>query len=147
MKHLILACALTSLFSCVTNPLRAPVRQEDLESWRGVSVTELETHPLFSAMQLDKRSLTDGTVLYNFRNAGGVSQRESCQRMFGTVQCNGQSQELSCMNQFFVKGNAVVEYRPVGSCFTDCSTRPNSKPCADREPAEQHKALFDEVGM
>jgi len=48
------------LASCVT------VRQADLDAWNNVPVIELESHPVFNAMELQKKTLSDGSTLWSY---------------------------------------------------------------------------------
>lgn len=123
MKHLLALLGLITLCAC------AHVRQGDLDSWRGVPVIELERHPIFSTMQIEKRKLSDGSEIWNFRNGGLMEGRGACMPMGNTVICKDNSREVVCMNQFIVKDGVVREYRAIGDCYTDCRARPASRPC------------------
>jgi hypothetical protein len=107
------------------------VRVEDTSAWQGVSVTELETHPIFASMQLERRQLSEGGELYIYTNSRMVRSPTNCHQYGNHVSCSGgHTGMLSCSNQFFVKDKKVMSYNPVGKCYTDCSARPASKPCS-----------------
>lgn len=64
--------------SCVT------VRQADLDAWENVPVIELESHPVFNAMELQKKTLSDGSTLWSYTKHGGTFQNCS-----GNTQTSG----------------------------------------------------------
>lgn len=125
MRWMILLFMLTG---CITFP---KVRPEDLEAWRGAPLIDLESHPLFSSLPLEKRSLSNGDELWIYKNL--VGSAVNCQEGAFGVNCQEGAKVRGCMNQFIVSGGVVKEYRPVAihiiSCFTDCRTRPASRPC------------------
>jgi len=47
------------------------VHQADLNAWRGVPVIELESQPVFSAMELKKTELSNGSTMWNYTQRGG----------------------------------------------------------------------------
>jgi hypothetical protein len=97
----------------------SPVRPADLEAWQGAPRIELETHPLFSTLPRAATLLSDGRELWDYPNCvDGVC----------------------CHNQFFLAGPSVQAYRAVGSCYTDCSTRPASRQCPPAELGAQAQA-------
>lgn len=110
----------------------APVRPADLEAWQGAPVMELETHPYFSIEPRKVTPLSDGGQLWNYTTCAGA--------------------DVCCHSQFLVAGPVVKAYRAVGHCFTDCTSRPASRPCtqaelvADREAAERRAASATVAG-
>lgn len=53
--------------------------------------------------------------------------RCSSGRVFNTVQtrCSGgETSNICCHNQFFIRDGVIEAYRPTGRCRTDCTTRP-----------------------
>ncbi|MFP3944197.1 MAG: hypothetical protein ACLFWF_09895 [Alphaproteobacteria bacterium] len=128
-KILVLLCAAT-VAACMG------VRQEDLDSWRGVPVSVLDKHPIFITMHMTKTVAPDGTEIRNYRNKASSSQ------CFGhgsaTVDDSGfipytlfnqcVSREGACNNIFYIKDGKVTSYVPVGSggvkCYTDERVRP-----------------------
>lgn len=95
------------------------VHQEDLDAWVGIPVDRLDFHPLFMPMPMTSRTTQNGVEIRVYRNSKANS---SCSINYGKVSCD--SDEVTCNNVFFVKDGAVIEYRPVGRCKTDLSTRP-----------------------
>ncbi len=95
------------------------VRQSDLDAWRGRPVMELDLHPVFSVMDLNRITTDEGYEIRNYKN--DVS-RTVC-HAFGCTAIKG-----GCNNQFIVHEGYVVEYRPTGyggaRCCTGESTRP-----------------------
>lgn len=105
------------------------VRQADLVAWRAVPVIELERHPEFSSMPLEKRPLSDGSELWVHTNCGSSTTPVNCTSavVYGKTQTTcggGQTVTQCCHHQFVVRASMVEEYRPVGDCMTNCSRRP-----------------------
>ncbi len=148
MKMKINKIIITLLFcsSCANVSIWKSVKQEDLNAWKGVDLIELETHPLFTTLPFTKRLLSDDSELHIFNNSRTASVNCNHDKFLNTTSCSG-GDTITCSNQFFVKNGKVIEYRPVGKCYTDCSTRPKSKPCSvdieavasKKEPIEEEK--------
>lgn len=100
------------------------VRDSDLKAWPGTPVVQLQTHPLFSPMQKQVEVLPDGSELWTYHNC--QSGKVRCTTSNHVTTCGGGGTSC-CHNQFFVKDGKVTQYRPVGNCYTDCSTRPPGK--------------------
>lgn len=115
----------------------ATVRQSDLDAWKGASTDELLTHRLWSTVPRSVAALSDGTELWDFANCAGGTTPVVCNKIGVSVICTGgQEYEACCHNQFFVRGQQVLSYRPVGRCYTTCAVRPASAGCApDPSPA------------
>lgn len=115
--RLLVAVAALGLFACH----RGSVHQEDLDSWRDAPVEALETHPVFAALPLDKRPLSDGSELWTFRDC---STRPSSvvTNQYGTVVLPGRTR--CCSNEFLTRDGVVEEYRAVGHCQTGEYVRP-----------------------
>lgn len=106
------------------------VRRDDVAAWKGAPLSDLETHPVYAAMPLEKRPLTNGSVLWIHTNKGSYTTETSCNKYGNRVSCSGgDNVTVQCSHQFIVKEATVQEYRPVGQCYTDCSRRPASHPC------------------
>lgn len=107
----------------------AHVREEDLVSWRNVPVLELEMHPFFSTLPLEKRPLSNGGELWIYSNTVSTAKKDCS---FGV--CQAVLETEGCQNQFVISKGMVLEYRPVPiniiSCVTDCRVRPSSRPCS-----------------
>jgi hypothetical protein len=126
LKKILLLILLIFASSCTTT---RTVRQEDLNSWVNVRVIELETHPIFSSMQLEKRKLSDGSELWIYTNQGEPHTRcftNPFSNQFGYVNCS--TAQAVCSNQFLVNQGYVKWYKPIGNCYTDCTLRPNDLP-------------------
>lgn len=171
------------LFSTIFIASCVVVRQADLDAWQNVPVIELESHPIFNAMELEKKPLSDGSTLWSYTKRGGTYQScnsnaeqsassvtDSKSRSRSSYDRHGYDRygydrygydkhginkqgkhktevtstressysnsncvtgEYVCVNQFLVsKSGMVLWYRPTGnSCYTDCSYRPQSRPC------------------
>jgi hypothetical protein len=121
---LLCGCAETA-----TTPARG-VRQSDLAAWRDAPLIKLETQPLFSALPVTRRRLSDGSELWDYTNCRSDQSDQECTTRagaFGAVNttCSGGGKSTTCChNQFVVRGASVESYRPVGRCYTDCTTRP-----------------------
>lgn len=127
MKAIVIILALL-VTSCAT------VKTEDVDAWRGAPLTELETHPVFTTMNLKKEKLSDGRIMYDYVDKSTQRTDRHCyvERRSGYRSCSGGDVlTYECHNQFFVRGKVVEQYRPTGSCATDCSLRPSSNPCKD----------------
>lgn len=118
-------------FSC------SSVEQKDVDAWLGVDVIELETHPVFSTMQLKKQKLSDGRVMFDYIERTHHRNDVQCyddgfgRRGMRSRTCTGGERvTFECHNQFFVKGKIIQSYRPSGACYTNCSLRPASNPCS-----------------
>lgn len=127
-KTIVTALACLALAGCV--------QQKNLDAWVGQPATKLESHPVFSTMNLEVRNLSDGSQMLNFVNGRQVSQ------CFGNARANAfggsvvtvtgnefcSTRFAACNNQFLIKDGIVQWYRPVGSggarCFTDDRLNP-----------------------
>lgn len=109
------------------------VHSEDLQAWQGVHVSELETHPAYSVMNLRKQELSTGDLLFDYIDSKTYTEDIDCNTNSGQTTCSGgETYTVSCHHQFFVKDNKIREYRTLGKrCFTDCSRRPASNKCKD----------------
>jgi hypothetical protein len=105
------------------------VRDDDLNAWKGVPLIELETHPFFSSLPLEKRPLSNGQELWIYSNTEAHADGEC-----SDGDCQAKIKTKGCLNQFMVSGGQVLEYRPIPlhiiSCVTTCKTRPASRPCS-----------------
>ena len=123
-----------SVAACAPTP---KVRTADLQAWRGVSVVELETQPMFSSMRREVRPISDGSEMWIFSACESYVTDTRCSAYgsstWAVANCRGgQRVTRCCDNQFLVRERRVEWYRPVGPCFTDCDTRPSSAPCAQK---------------
>lgn len=132
MNKIILICLVMALSGCKT------VRQEDLDAWRGAPLSDLETHALLNSIPVEVRQISGGRFLYIYTNSATTTTPIQCQsgRTISGVgrqtQCyGGNERTFTCSNQFITNSTHVLQYIPVGDCYTDCSIRPFSRPCLD----------------
>jgi hypothetical protein len=112
------------------------VRQQDLNAWEGVSVEELDRHSLFLTLPLIKTKTESGVEIRVYPNKVNLG---SCYGS-GSVNTNGylnysqfsmyqncSSQLVGCDNIFYIKDKKVLEYKPVGRCYTDETVQPEKR--------------------
>lgn len=123
LQRLLIILTIPAVFACAHK-----VNDEDRESWRGAPLIDLETHPFFSGLPLEKRSLSNGDELWIYSNME-KTLNASC----NVGNCEGSESSRGCLNQFIVGGGVVKEYRPVPRniffCVFSCKLRPASRPC------------------
>ena len=112
------------------------VRQEDLDSWVGVSVEELDTHSFFLTVPVSKTITDSGVEIRVYSNKQNISscfdtgnidgKAYSNDANFTAIQ-NCSSQLVGCDNIFYIKDKKVIEYKPVGRCMTDATLQPERK--------------------
>lgn len=128
MIRILTLLAFSLLSGCVHK-----VNTEDLDAWAGVPLIDLETHPFFSTLPLEKRALSNGDELWIFKNAQENTEINCDERYGGKTNCNASTSFRGCMNQFIVGGGIVKEYRPrpvnIFFCISSCRLRPASRPC------------------
>jgi hypothetical protein len=138
-----------SLTVCVFLMGCAQVRQQDLDAWVGKPVGALDTHSVFLTIPMVKTVTPEGIEIRNYVNKVGVS---SCAASgFGTSNANGtgtvmgntlnaqtmsysnfnafqncSSRMVGCDNIFYIKNKKVIEYKPVGSCYTNETAQPEA---------------------
>lgn len=122
---------LPMLSGCLLLSVRRTVRQEDLQSWNGVPLVELQTHTLFSTIPKRVELLQDGHQLWTYSNC--VTRPINCSGYGASLDCSGGDQAC-CYNQFLVDDQRVEWYRAAGSCYTDCTVRPPSRACQPEGP-------------
>ena len=109
------------------------VRDEDLRSWVGVPVEQLDTHSLFLTMPLTKTHSASGVEIRVYANKVNINSCLGTGKInkngyrnstsFNTFQnCN--STLSGCDNIFYIKDSKVVQYKPVGSCYTNKTLQP-----------------------
>ena len=64
----VMSIAAMTLVGCATQEI-ATVRQADLDNWKGMPVEALDTHSLFSTMQMTTRTTSSGVEVRNYINA------------------------------------------------------------------------------
>jgi hypothetical protein len=115
------------------------VRQQDLVAWSGVSVEALDTHSFFLTLPVVKTVTDNGVEIRNYVNKIGISRCLSpgfanTQSVSGSQYTTtfGQftsfqgctSQLVGCDNVFYIQDRRIVEYRPVGRCYTEERLQP-----------------------
>jgi hypothetical protein len=109
----------------------ASVNQADLQAWKGVSVTELDTHPYFARLHVARNFKPEGLEVRTLTDSFGYSQCTGYGTSTpvgpavvgtSTVRCN--SRVVACDHVFFILNDRITEYNPVGACHTDESMRP-----------------------
>lgn len=121
--------AVVVLGGCLT------VRQEDLTSWVGQPVVELDTHPVFLTMPVVKTVTPQGIEIRNYvngRNLASCSAGGFATNNGGFVNAstfNACTQNFAaCNNIFYIKDGKIIEYAPTGSggmrCFTNETLQP-----------------------
>ena len=130
MRSLSLLALVLALTSCAT------VHQEDLQSWVGAPVDQLDKHPIFLTMQVVRTRAPDGTEIRDYVNGRSVASCSGGGTVFaGYVDTATYSRFSSCMqtfaachNIFYVKDGVVTQYSPIGTggarCYTSEQTCP-----------------------
>lgn len=103
MRAIIGLCLISTLSAC---SLFLHVRQQDLDTWVGVPIEALDTHPLFFSMPMYRTVTNDGIEIRNYKNS--INQ-------------------AVCNNIFYIKDSKVIEYAPTGQCYTDATTQPRAR--------------------
>ena len=109
------------------------VRQQDLDAWVNVPVEELDIHSFFLTLPIVKTKTESGLEIrnypnkinigscYGFANGGFLNKYQ-----YGLYQtCS--SDLVGCDNIFYIKDKKVLEYKPVGSCYTDEIVQPEKR--------------------
>ncbi len=138
MRSLCILLSLGLLGGCVGT--RSPlVNQSDLDAWVGVPVIALDTHSLFLTVPMVKTMTDSGVEIRNYVNKRGVS---SCGGSgFGTLNLPGSTLSYSnfnafqnctsgmvgCDNIFYILDGKIIEYKPVGRCYTNEAVRPEKE--------------------
>ena len=107
------------------------VRQPDLDSWGGVAVIARDSRSIFLTVPMVKTITDSGIEIRNYvnkRNVGSCSGSANISgylsyQNFNTFQtCS--SGLIGCDNIFYIREGKVIEYKPVGWCYTDDTVRP-----------------------
>ena len=132
MKRILVVILVLILAGCKT------VRPTDLDAWRNVPVEALDTHSLFITVPVIKTITDSGIEIRDYvnkvtvgrcfgngqgaRTDGGPYVSYANYNAFAT--CS--SGMVGCDNIFYIKDGKVIEYKPVGRCYTDDTVRPES---------------------
>lgn len=117
------------------------VRQQDLDAWVGKPVEALDTHSLFLTLPMVKTVTDSGIEIRDYVNKRAISQCAGSGFGNGSTNSNG-TQTLSyanfnafhnctsgmvgCDNIFYIKNKKIIEYKPVGRCYTNEATQPEA---------------------
>lgn len=114
----------------------ASVHQEDLNSWRGHPVADIEKHPIFVTLQVVKTVASDGTEIRDYVNGKNVTQCSGGGSVFnGVVNTATYNSFMSCTRGiaachaiFTVKNGIVENLSAIGTggarCYSNEATRP-----------------------
>lgn len=130
MRIIAVAAIAVTLASCAT------VHQEDLQSWIGAPVDQLDKHPVFLTMQVVRTRTADGTEIRNYVNGRNVASCSGGGTVFaGYVDMATYSRFSNCMqtfaacnNIFYIKDGVVTQYSPIGTGGGRCYTNEQSRP-------------------
>jgi len=121
---------------CVILSGCASVHQEDLDSWKGRPVSDIEKHPIFVTLQSVRTVASDGTEIRDYVNGRNVAQCSSGGSVFaGTVNAATYSAFMNCSQGlqachsiFTIKNGIVESVSAVGTggarCYSNESMRP-----------------------
>lgn len=124
-------------------PASERIHQEDLDAWRGAPLIELETHPVFSRLPLEKRKLSDGSEMWLALECVEEKVPLECSSVRGLLtvdtKCNGGDiDRYCCQNQFHIIGDKVDWWRPNGKwCATKPALRPRPASAVSAPASEQ----------
>jgi hypothetical protein len=116
----------------------ASIHQEDLNSWAGYPVSELDKHPIFLTFPVVRTTTADGTEIRDYVNGRNISQ---CSAGGGGTVFAGQvslatyNTFSTCMKNFaachaifYIKNGVVESLSAVGTggmrCYSDETMRP-----------------------
>ncbi len=112
------------------------VRQQDLDAWVGVPVEALDIHSFFLTLPMVKTVTDSGLevrVYPNKRNIGVCFGSGSLTTTTNLSYAAFNSFKTcsaglaGCDNIFYIKNGKVIEYVPVGNCFTDERVQPEKR--------------------
>ena len=111
------------------------VHQDDLQSWKGVPVDQLDKHPMFRTMQVVRTRATDGTEIRDYVDGDVASCSAGGTVFAGSVDLDTYSEFSNCMksfpacqNIFYVKDGVVLQYAPIGTGGMGCNTNKQTRP-------------------
>jgi len=130
----VLACV-GAAAGCTTTP--PVVRQQDLDTWVGVPVAVLDTHPLFTTLPMVRTVGQDGVETRDYVNkkyvAGCLPSGATNTKIYtmnaGTYRAFRVCSEnmIGCDNVFTIKNGVVTQFAPVGQCKTSEVVRPQGR--------------------
>jgi len=114
----------------------ASVHQDDLDTWKGRPVSDIEKHPIFVTMPVVRTVTSDGTELRDYVNGQNVAQCSSGGTVFnGVVNMASYNSFMSCTQKiqachgiFTIKNGTVESLSAIGTggarCYSNESMRP-----------------------
>lgn len=130
--QLAIALAIISLISACT--VATTIRQQDLDTWAGVSVEALDTHAFFMTVPMFRTKTDSGTEIRNYAygydfqecfSKAGASNIGDFINEDAFITCS--SSRIMCNNIFYIKQGKVLEYAPTGRCDTNEKLYPNTQ--------------------
>ena len=130
-----LLVGLSALAGCSTAP--PVVHQQDLDTWVGVPVAALDSHPLFSTLPMVHTVGDNGVEIRDYVNkkyvagclpannpgAKGYTMNPGMYRAFRSCSEN----MVGCDNVFYISKGVVTQFAPVGQCKTSEVVRPQGR--------------------
>jgi len=103
------------------------VRQSDLDSWVDVPVLALDTQSFFLTVPMVKTTTDSGIEIRNYVNKRAIgfcggSGVLSYSNFNAFQSCSARM--AGCDNIFYIRDGKVIEYKPVGNCYTNEMVRP-----------------------
>ena len=112
------------------------VRQVDIDAWKDVPVTALDTHSLFITVPVVKTVTDQGIEIRDYVNkvgfsscmgsGGGTGGRYGYSMSYANFSSfqSCTAQMVGCDNIFYIRDGKVIQYKPVGQCYTDETVQP-----------------------
>ena len=119
----------------------AGVRQQDLDAWAGKPVEALDTHSFFLTLPMVRTVTSNGVEIRNYVNQKAISSCQSSGFGSGNSYATGgqavsyanfnsfnacSSRVVGCNNLFYIKKKKILEYKPVGRCYTNEMVQPEA---------------------
>jgi hypothetical protein len=113
------------------------VRQEDLQSWVGRPVSDLDNHPMFVTIPSVRTRTSDDTEIRNYVNGPNVASCSGGGAVFAEYVdiatyrqfSNCMQSFAACNNIFYIRRGVVKQYSPISTggvrCYTDERARPD----------------------
>ena len=128
LKVILLITLALTVAACAT------VRKQDLDAWVGIPVEALDTHSFFITVPMYRSVTLGGIEIRNYANGADVAQCFSNASGSSTgkyVNANAfttcSSNRIVCNNIFYIKSGVVIEYAPIGRCYTDETVQPQPR--------------------
>tara|TARA_Y100000031_G_C7972358_1_gene270957 strand:+ start:56 stop:481 length:426 start_codon:yes stop_codon:yes gene_type:complete len=112
------------------------VRQKDLNAWVGVPVEALDLHSFWITIPMVKTKTDEGVEIRMYVNKNNVTNCFGAGRVNVSGYLNSSdfnqfnnciSREIGCDNIFYIKDGKVLEYVPVGNCYTSVFVQPEAR--------------------